>query len=76
MTAPKRRTWGGKRVGGGRPPLPAEEKTRSKLITFRLSGDDLEALETIASLEAETLGAVAKALVLEALSDGRLSIER
>lgn len=67
MTAPKRRTWGGKREGGGRPSLPEEQKIRSKMITFRLSGEALEALEALATSEDSTIGSIAKALVSEAL---------
>lgn len=63
----KRRTWGGNRDGSGRPPLPPEEKTRHKMVAFRLSGDDLEALESLASTEGKAIGSTAKRLVLEAL---------
>lgn len=66
-----RRTWGGKREGGGRKPLPPEEKTRSKMVAFRLSGEALEALEALAESEGETIGSVAKRLVLGAMEDAK-----
>jgi hypothetical protein len=66
-----RRTWGGKREGGGRKPLPPEEKTRSKMVAFRFSGADLEALEALAESADSTLGTVAKRLVLGALADAK-----
>lgn len=66
----KRRTHGGTREGAGRPPLPIEEKTPSKLITFRLSGDDLELFESL-GLDGEANSATAKRLVLGVLEAHR-----